>query len=37
MDSNLLHGPSVENKWHSTRKVLETNVVLMIPGGSHFS
>jgi hypothetical protein len=37
MDSNLIHRPSAQNRWHNTRKVLEIYLVLTILQYSDFS
>jgi hypothetical protein len=36
-DSNSIHGPSAQNRWHSTRKFLEIYIVSMILADSNFS
>jgi hypothetical protein len=37
MDSNLIHGPSAQNKWCSTRKILEICLVSKIAVDTDFS
>jgi hypothetical protein len=37
MDSNLIHGPSAQNRWRSTRKVLKICLVLTIVAYFNFS
>jgi hypothetical protein len=37
MHSNTIHGPSTQNMWRITRKVLETDLVLTIARDSDFS
>jgi hypothetical protein len=37
MDSNLIHGPSAQNRWHSTRKHLEIYLVSTIAADSDIS